>query len=139
MTLKAIRPLLAVVATGLAMWIVAGIWHNLIMANLYESVHATHDGLGLLLVAYFLLAALMVYLYPFYAARKHSVLRGFVFGAIIGLLWVFPHGLAMAGAHDTSVVYVLKNSLWHMVEQGIGGVVVGLVLGGGATGEPAQP
>ena len=139
MTRKAIRPLLAVVATGLAMWIVAGIWHNLVMANLYESVHATHDGLGLLLVAYFVLAAFMVYLYPSYAAGKHSVLRGLVFGAIIGLLWVFPHGLAMAGAHDTSVAYVLKNSLWHMVEQGFGGIVVGLVLGGGATGEPAQP
>ena len=52
----------------------------------------------------------------------------------LGLLWVLPHGLAMAGAHDTSVVYVVKNSAWHLVEQGIGGALVALAyqLAGGA-------
>jgi hypothetical protein len=128
---KPVLAVAAVAAVGASMWIIAGIWHNLIMANLYEDVHATHDGLGLLLAAYFVLATFMVYLYPAYRRGNHPVVNGFVFGAIIGLLWVFPHGLAMAGAHDTSVIYVVKNSVWHMVEQGIGGIVVGLIFGRG--------
>jgi hypothetical protein len=46
------------------MWDVAGFWHNLIIVNLYKDVHETHDKIGLLLVAYFILAGFMVYLYP---------------------------------------------------------------------------
>ncbi len=48
---------------------------------------------------------------------------------VIGLLWVFPHGLAMAGAHGDSISYVFKNAAWHVVEQGVGGIVIGLVYG----------
>lgn len=40
------------------------------------------------------------------------------------------HELAMVGAHDgNSLAYVFRNGAWHMVEQGIGGVIVGLVYG----------
>jgi len=121
--------ILATLVGGLGMWIVAGIWHNLIMANLYKNVHATHEGLGILLVAYFILALLMSYIYPLGYKGKKPWIEGLRFGIIIGLLWVFPHGLAMAGAHGDSIIYVFKNSLWHMVEQGIGGIIIALVYG----------
>ncbi len=45
-------------------------------------------------------------------------------GIIIGILWVFPHGLAMAATHETSILYEFKNTLYHMIEQGIGGLIV---------------
>lgn len=114
---------------GFGMWVVAGLWHNLIMPTLYADTHATHEGLGLLLVAYFILALFMAYLYPFSYQGKSPTLEGLRFGMIIGLLWVFPHELAMVGAHDTSILYVIKNSLWHMVEQGIGGIMIGMIYG----------
>jgi hypothetical protein len=109
------------------MWIVAGLWHNLIMANLYKDVQAAHEGIGLLLVAYLILAVFMAYLYPLIYKGKNPVLDGLKFGMIIGLLWVFPHDLALAGAHNTSIIYVIKNSVWHMVEQGIGGIIIAFV------------
>ncbi|MDH5477471.1 MAG: hypothetical protein OEY50_04010 [Nitrospinota bacterium] len=111
-------------AGGFVMWVVAGIWHNLIMASLYEQVHARHEGIGILLIAYFILAMFMAYLYPLGFKGKNTVKDGLRLGVVVGLLWVFPHGLAMAGAHGESILYVAKNSLWHMVEQGIGGIVV---------------
>ena len=126
MTTNQVKQIQAVFAGGLVMWIVAGLWHNLIMANLYEDVHATHEGIGLLLVAYFILAGFMAYLYPLIYTGKKPVTDGLKFGIIIGLLWVFPHDLAMAGAHETSIIYVIKNALWHMVEQGIGGIIIAL-------------
>ena len=121
--------ILAILLSGFGMWVVAGIWHNLIMANLYKDEHATHDGIGLLLVAYFILAAFMTYLYPHIYKGKKPVVNGLKLGIIIGLLWIFPHGLAMAGAHGDSIIYVIKNSIWHMVEQSIGGVIIALVYG----------
>ena len=36
----------------------------------------------------------------------------------------------MTGAHGgKSIVYVFKNAVWHMVEQGIGGIFIGLIYG----------
>ncbi len=121
--------LLSTVFGGFGMWVIAGIWHNLIMANLYKNVHATHDGLALLLVAYFILALLMAYIYPLGYKGKNPVIEGLRFGIVIGIVWVFPRGLAMVGAHGDSVIYVVKNSLWHMVEQGLGGIIIGVLYG----------
>ncbi|MDH5638193.1 MAG: hypothetical protein OEZ04_06845 [Nitrospinota bacterium] len=127
MTVNIKKLALSTVVGGLGMWIVAGVWHNLIMASLYEQVHAKHEGLGVLLLAYFVLALIMAYIYQRGFIGKSPVKDGLIFGAIIGLLWVFPHGLAMAGAHGESIAYVIKNSLWHMVEQGIGGIIIAMV------------
>jgi hypothetical protein len=115
--------------SGFGMWIVAGIWHNLIRANLYESVNANHEGIGLLLVAYCVLALLMSYMYPLGYKGGKPILEGLRFGIVIGILWVFPHELAMAVTHGDSILYVLENGAWHMIEQGIGGIIVGLIYG----------
>ena len=127
MTTNQAKQIQAVFTGGLGMWIVAGLWHNLIMANLYKDVQAAHEGIGLLLVAYLILAVFMAYLYPLIYKGEKPVLEGLKFGMLIGLLWVFPHDLALAGAHNTSIIYVIKNSVWHMVEQGIGGIIIALV------------
>ena len=124
------KPVIATLATGFGMWIVAGLWHNLIMPALYEDAHATHEGIGILLVAYVVLAMIMAYMYPLGYKGGKPVLEGLRFGIIIGILWVFPHELAMTGAHDgKDIVYVFKNAGWHMVEQGIGGMIMGLIYG----------
>lgn len=49
----------ATLACGLGMWIVAGLWHNLIMPALYADTHATHEGIGIMLIAYIVLALIM--------------------------------------------------------------------------------
>jgi hypothetical protein len=115
---------------GFGMWVVAGIWHNMIMANLYKDVHATHEGIGLLLIAYFILALLMAYIYPLGYTGKSPWIEGLRYGLIIGLLWVLPHSVVRLAAHDnSSIVYIIKNSLWHMVEQGIGGIIIAVIYG----------
>ena len=118
---------ISTLVSGLGMWAVAGIWHNLIMASLYESTHAEHEGILILLFAYFVLSFLMTYLFTLIYKGEKPIKVGIKIGVIVGILWVFPHGLAMAGAHDDSVLYVFKNSAWHIVEQGIGGLIIGLI------------
>jgi len=123
------RIILSVLLCGFGMWVVAGLWHNLILPSLYEDTHATHEGIFLMLVSYFVLAGFMVYLYPYLFKGDKRIMRGLKLGVFIGILWIFPYTFTMAGAHETSIVYVFKNTVWHMVEQGIGGVIVGLVYG----------
>jgi len=112
---------------GFAMWITAGLWHNLILPSLNHNIEAHHKGLGLMLLAYLILAFLMTIVYSFKLKTSKPVVEGIKVGMIIGILWVFPHGLAMAGAHDTSITYEIKNAIYHMFEQGLGGIVIAYI------------
>jgi len=118
---------IAVVTSALSMWVLAGLWHNLVLPNLYTDKKAHHEGLGLMLVAYFALASLMTYIYQRASDGRRPAWDGAVIGVVIGVLWVFPHELAMAGVHGDSIAYVFKNGAWHVIEQGLGGWVVGLI------------
>lgn len=120
--------LIGTLSGGFGMWAIAGIWHNLIKANFYNSINAKHDAIGVFLVAYFILALIMAYIYPLRYKCENYLKEGIIFGAIIGLLWVFPHGIIDAASHgDTTYLYQFKNALWHMIEQGIGGIIIAFV------------
>ena len=112
------------------MWIIAGLWHKLIMVKFYAiETHATHEGTGTILLAYLTLGVLMAYIYPLGYRGGRPAVEGLRFGVVIGLLWVFPHELIIAGAHGDSISYVFRNAAWHMIEQGVGGIIIGLVYG----------
>lgn len=109
------------------MWIISGLWHNLILPSLYTSTQATHEGIFVMLVAYIILAGFMTYLLPVIFKDGNLVVRGLKLGIFIGALWILPYTLTMAGAHGTSLIYVFKNTIWHMVEQGLGGIFIALI------------
>lgn len=111
------------------MWLVAGLWHEVIMAHFYAAeTGAKHEGTAIILIAYLILAGFMTYLFSRMGKTSIPLVEGLKFGAVIGLLWVFPHELAMAGAHGEPLTYVFTNAAWHVVEQGVGGVVLSLML-----------
>lgn len=118
-----------VAAAGFGMWVIAGIWHNLVVPTFYaDAGRAEHKGIWVLLISYVILATLMTYLYQRGGAPARSrVLNGFAFGGLIGFLWVFPHELALAAAHGDSYAYVFRNGAWHVIEQGLGGIVIALL------------
>ena len=128
--MNAKKLLLAALAGSVSMWALAGLWHKLIVANFYErATEATHEGTGVIFLAYLVLGVLMAYMYPLGYKGGRPLAEGLRFGVVIGLLWVFPHELAMAGAHGGSISYVFQNAAWHVAEQGAGGIVIGLVYG----------
>jgi len=121
---------LAALAASVAMWVLGGLWHELLMPMFYASeTHATHEGVGIIFLAYIVLSVLMAYIYMLGFKGGHPIVEGLKFGVVIGILWVFPHELAMVGAHGGSISYVFKNAAWHVVEQGVGGVIIGFVYG----------
>jgi hypothetical protein len=127
---------LATLAASITMWLLAGLWHELLMAKFYAGeTDATHEGTGIIFIAYMVLSILMAYLYPLVYRGGRPIAEGLRFGIVIGLLWVFPHELAMAGAHGGSISYVFKNAAWHMIEQGAGGTIIGLIYRRGRRGE----
>lgn len=122
--------ILATLAGGVTMWLLAGLWHKLLMAKFYAGeTDATHEGTGIIFLAYMVLGVLMAYIYSLGYKGGRPTVEGLRFGVVIGLLWVFPHELAMAGAHGDSILYVFKNAALHIIEQGVGGIIIGLVYG----------
>jgi len=122
------RLVLATLAGGVTMWLLGGLWHTVLMVAFYSAAtHAAHEGVGTILLAYLILAGMTAYLFSRVHRGGRPAVTGLKLGVLIGLIWVFPHGLAMVGAHGDSLVYVFKNAAWHIVEQGIGGVVIALV------------
>jgi len=122
-------------AGAVAMWLLAGLWHQVVAKKLYEGdtrAHGSHEGIGIIFLAYLVLGSLMAYLYSLVYAGGPPIVSGLRFGVLMGLLWVFPHELTMVGAHGKSLTYVLKNAAWHLIEQGVGGIVIGLVMGEGS-------
>jgi hypothetical protein len=120
--------LVPALAGGVVMWLLAGLWHEIFMAKFYANqAHAAHEGVAVIFAAYLVLGLLMSYLYPSQRKTGRPALDGLKLGVLVGLLWVFPHELAMAGAHGSSISYVFKNAAWHMIEQGIGGIIIGFV------------
>ncbi len=135
MTIK--RWTLAMLASGVAMWLLAGLWHLVIVPNFYSGGIGAehHEGGWMISVGYVLLASLMTYMFPLGYQGGKPAIEGLRFGLLIGLLWVTPHALVRAGAHagsdGSSVSYLLINGVWHLVEQGIGGIIIGLIFGAG--------
>jgi hypothetical protein len=120
-----ISALLATVAGGVAMWIVAGLWHEVIAAAFYADVIETaHQGVGIILLAYLLLAGFMTFFIRHTRVSQNILITGGVIGAITGVLWVFPHELSLAAAHGEPLADVLVNAAWHVIEQGLGGLVI---------------
>ena len=101
------------ILSGLIMWVVGGLYHNLILPSINENIHPHHEGLGITLMAYILLGLLMSYFYLNSNDNKNTFLKGIKIGAIIGILWVFPHGLTLAAVHETSISYQITNTLYH--------------------------
>jgi demethylmenaquinone methyltransferase/2-methoxy-6-polyprenyl-1,4-benzoquinol methylase len=119
--------IISTIASGLGMWITGGLWHNLILPNITSNNEAHHEGLGITLIAYFILAFLMTFLFSRISKTDNLIIYGLKLGVLVGVLWVFPHGLAMAGTHDTSIVYEIKNTMYHIFEQGTGGIIIGWI------------
>jgi len=115
--------------SAFVMWIVAGIAHEVIFERFFaDQTHESHKGPAAIFVAYCILALLMTYFYSIFPRRQKWLIDGVIFGAIIGVLWVFPHGLALAAAHSKSISHEILNGMWHILEQSIGGLVIAYIF-----------
>jgi hypothetical protein len=96
-------------------------------------------------LGYVALAVLMAWVYPNYRVGDGPVWkRGLRFGVIMGLLWIFPLSLVLHGVYNLPFTIVVIDTLWALVEQGIGGIVIAAIhqraaRSPSASAEPGQP
>lgn len=118
----------------LAMFILSGVWYMLIMEDFYKTnCYIPARGTPLMLyiaLGYLVLALLMAYLYPIGYKEGSPAREGLRFGVLIGILWVLPNSLVLYGATNSGTrALILVDTIWHIVEQGVGGVVIATIYG----------
>ncbi len=117
----------------IVMFILGGLWHAVLMVDFYKELLTPESRephqIQFIASGVFLLALSMAYLYPKGYRGGSPIKEGLVFGVIMGLIWIIPHGLVMHGMTATSGKLLLVDGLWHLFEQGMGGIVIASVYG----------
>jgi hypothetical protein len=117
----------------LAMFVMAGLFNGLVVnelvsENLESVMLRDAPNLALIALGYALLALLMTLIYPRVVSRaSYSVRSGFLFGMVAGIFWLLPYALVLHGVYRFPSLGLLIDPAWALLEQGIGGAIIGLI------------
>ncbi len=131
-----------VAATAIG-YVLSWLWHVVLMGEQYRAATAAvarPEGevqMGMVVLGYVVLGALMAYTFPIGAKGGSPAGEGFRFGALIGLLWILPWSLVMVGIWQVGLRIALIDAVWHIVEEGLAGIGVAYVYGMGAAAPAA--
>ena len=128
--------LMAAAASLVVMFVLSFLWHKVLMSSIYmpdagimtTTWFKAEPDIPLIILAYTILAILMSYIYPKGIEGDNKLMNGLRFGAVIGLLWVLPYQVVLhAVTNITSLKTTAMDAVWHMAEQGIGGIIIAYI------------
>lgn len=129
------KTLFAVIASSLVMFSLAGLYTG-VLAKAFIASHVDQSLLRNppnLILAYFgyaVLALLMSVIYSRLVRVSSSpAWTGFRFGAVAGVCWLMPYSLVLFGIYKFPYMALPIDFGWAVLEQGIGGLVIGLIYG----------
>ena len=118
-------------ASAIIMFIFSYLWHGVMLNDV--SMLRYPFGLFLLFasIVYLIAGAVLAKAFTFEIFSrfaKHPFLKGLIVGAICGvLLYIISIVVGVSYTKNLSREYMLIDICWQMIEQAIGGLVVGLV------------
>lgn len=142
--MNAKKLLLATVSGFVVMFLLSWLGHVVIISGMLEtspmsSIERESPLIYGLVAAYLILAFLMAYLYPKGIEGESVFGNGIRFGVLIGLLITGPISLILYSIITTPFSRVIVEVVWHMIEQGAGGVVIAYVYGMKAAAPTTEP
>jgi hypothetical protein len=129
------RTILAAIAASAVMFSLAGLYTGVlarafIAAHVDQTLLRTPPNLILVFFGYVVLALLMSVLYGrFVRATGSPAWSGLRFGLVAAVCWLMPYSLVLFGVYRFPYVALPLDFAWAFVEQGIGGLVIGLIHG----------
>ena len=129
------KTLFATIAASVVMFSLAGLYTG-VLAREFIANHVdptllrTPPNLTLVAFGYFVLALLLALLYPRLVRVSGSpAMSGLRFGLVAGGCWLMPYSLVLFGVYKFPYVALPLDFAWALVEQGVGGLVIGLIFG----------
>ncbi len=129
------KTLIAIIVATAVMFALAGLYtgvlvHDFIINNVDPALMRNPPNLVLVAFGYLMLAVLMVLLYPrLVPVRSSPAISGLRFGLAAGVCWLMPYSLVLFGVYKFPYNALPLDFLWALVEQGAGGLTIGLIFG----------
>jgi hypothetical protein len=129
------KTLIATVVATAVMFALAGLYtgvlaREFIANNVEPTLLRSPPNLVLVACGYFVLSLLMALLYPrLVRVNDSSAKNGLRFGLAAGVCWLMPYSLVLFGVYKFPYVALPLDFAWALVEQGVGGLVIGLIYG----------
>ena len=129
------RTVFAVIAASVAMFSLAGLYTGVlarafIASHVDQSLLRTPPNLILVFVGYVALALLMSVLYARLVRVTGSpAWSGLRFGMVAAVCWLMPYSLVLFGVYKFPYAALPLDFAWALLEQGIGGLVIGMIYG----------
>ncbi len=131
--MRASKLILASAAAFVVTFSLSWFWHLQLLGDFYASrsvaVARPEPDMVMVTLGQLILAGLMAWVYPMGYKGGAPITEGARFGAIIGLLWILPWSVIISGIWDMAFSTILVDAAWHVIEEGLGGIAVGLVYG----------
>ncbi len=129
------RTVFAVIAASVVMFSLAGLYTG-VLARAFIASHVdptllrTPPNLIHVFFGYVALALLMSGLYARLVRVTGSpAWSGLRFGMVAAVCWLMPYSLVLFGVYKFPYVALPLDFAWALLEQGIGGLVIGLIHG----------
>lgn len=134
--------LIATVTGLIVMFALAYVGHTLLLESLFE--HSPMDAIAKempnipgIAVAYLVLSLLMTYMYPKGVEGGSVMGNGLRFGILVGLIFSVPISIIMYSTIEGgTVTMIVAEGVWHMIEQGAGGIAIAYVYGSTGSASP---
>ena len=129
------RTVVAAMASAVVMFSLAGLYtgvlaREFIATHVDQSLLRTPPNLVLVFFGYLGLALLMSMLYRHLVhVSKSPAWSGLRFGMVAAVCWLMPYSLVLFGVYKFPYIALPLDFAWAIAEQGIGGVVIGLIHG----------
>ena len=129
------RTIFAVIASSIAMFSLAGLYTGVIVrdfiaAHVDQALLRSPPNLVLVFFGYLVLALLMSILYRRLVRVTGSpAWSGLRFGLMAAVCWLMPYSLVLFGVYNFPYIVLPLDFAWALVEQGVGGLVIGLIVG----------
>lgn len=142
--MNAKKLLLATVSGFVVMFLLSWLGHMIIISEMFgaspmASIERESPLIYGIAGAYLTIALLMAYLYPKGIEGESVFGNGIRFGVLIGLLISVPISLILYSMITVPFSRVIGEAVWHMIEQGAGGVVIAYVYGMKAAAPATEP
>jgi hypothetical protein len=115
------------------MFALSGLWYMVLMSKFYreqdQGIMRDQFNFLFIVLGYVVLAFLMSLIYPIGYKGGSPAKEGLRFGVLIGVVVWLTANLTLHGVLNNTLASALVDSVWHVVEQGIGGIVIALVYG----------
>ncbi len=127
--MKAKYFLLSMVAAFIVSDVLTTVWYMVMDEANYVSFRREEMNYGLLTLNHLIYAAIMVYFYTFYFAKKPKLSDSFIYGALMAAMMFIPSALVVRSIWtvDVNPIFFL-NTLAHLLIGGVMAVVIHLIV-----------